>query len=263
MEATMTLRRRAFTLVELLVVMGLISVMMSLLLPVIGKTRAAARSTACLSNVRQLGTTLQLYLGESKGRLMGNVWYTPATPDVAWNCNWLGVAERYQVKGQSLLCPSATELASLKPGYGNKDLAWNGEVHPNSGGNAVKFNPTTFRVGSYGFNAYLTAGADDVKTSYISAIRCLSEMPAFMDCAWIDARPDEQTEAFPVESPPDLNGNITAGSPQHWRFFMARHGRGINVCFADGSARWVPLEETYLMKWTRLWQGYRLELPGN
>jgi len=52
---------RAFTLVELLVVMGLISVLLSLLLPVVGKARAAARSTACLSNVRQLGMALQLY----------------------------------------------------------------------------------------------------------------------------------------------------------------------------------------------------------
>jgi prepilin-type processing-associated H-X9-DG protein len=44
---------------------------------------------------------------------------------------------------------------------------------------------------------------------------------------------------------------------------MARHGRGINVCFADGSARWVPLEETYLMKWNGVWQGYRLaNLPS-
>jgi prepilin-type N-terminal cleavage/methylation domain-containing protein/prepilin-type processing-associated H-X9-DG protein len=259
----MTRRHRGFTLIELLVVMGLISVLLSLLLPVLGKTRAAARSTACLSNIRQLGTTLQLYTAENKGRLMGNAWYTPPTPDLAWSCNWLGVAERYQVKGQSLLCPSATELSSQKPGYGNKNLAWNGEIHPLSGGTAVKLNATTFRASSYGFNAYLSAGGDDTKTAYMSAIKCLSEMPAFMDCAWLDARPDEQTESFPVESPPDLNGNISASSLQHWRFLMARHARGINVCFADGSARWVPLEETYRMKWTRYWQGYRLELPNN
>src|SRR5712671_4191085 len=112
MEATMRRHRhRAFTLIELLVVMGLISVLMSLLLPVVGKARAAARSTACLSNIRQLGATFQLYVAEHKGRLMNNIIFTPQTPDIAWNCNWLGVAEHYQVKGQALLCPSAIDLA--------------------------------------------------------------------------------------------------------------------------------------------------------
>jgi prepilin-type N-terminal cleavage/methylation domain-containing protein len=60
-KATMTKRHRAFSLIELLVVMGLISVMLSLLLPVVSKARAAARTTACLSNVRQIGVAWQLY----------------------------------------------------------------------------------------------------------------------------------------------------------------------------------------------------------
>src|SRR2546423_9900207 len=123
----MTRQRRAFTLIELLVLMGLISVLMSLLLPVVGKARAAARSTACLSNIRQIGTTFQLYVAENKGRLMHNVTYSPQTPDTAWNCNWLGVAERYQVRGQALFCPSAIDLAPQKPGYGSPSLAWTGD----------------------------------------------------------------------------------------------------------------------------------------
>ena len=255
----MTRHRRAFTLIELLVVMGLISVLLSLLLPVFGKARAAARSTACLSNVRQLGMAMQLYTAESKGRLMENVWYTPATPDVAWNCNWLGVAERFQVRAETLLCPSANELSSHKQGYGSTNLAWNGEL--NLVGTAVRLNPTTFRVGSYGFNGYFASGGTDAKMNYLFAMKGLSDIPVFMDSAWIEMRPDEQSEAFPVDSPPDLNGNVTGGSPAHWRFLLARHGRGINVCFADGSARWVPLEETYRMKWNAYWTGYELTLP--
>src|SRR5882724_10141884 len=106
MEAHMSRRRRAFTLIELLVVMGLISIMISLLLPVVGKARAAARSTACLSNVRQLGVAWEMYTAEYKGRLIDYVWNTPRTPDVAWNGYWLGVAEENQVRGEALLCPS-------------------------------------------------------------------------------------------------------------------------------------------------------------
>jgi prepilin-type processing-associated H-X9-DG protein len=43
---------------------------------------------------------------------------------------------------------------------------------------------------------------------------------------------------------------------------MARHGRGINICFADGSARWTPLEETYMISWQNNWTSYRLKLPA-
>jgi prepilin-type N-terminal cleavage/methylation domain-containing protein/prepilin-type processing-associated H-X9-DG protein len=252
----MTRQRRAFTLIELLVVMGLIGVLMSLLLPVVGKARAAARSTACLSNIRQLGTTFQLYVAETKGRLMYNVIFTPQTPDVAWNCNWMGVAERYQVKGQALLCPSAIDPAPQKPGWGSTNMAWTGDFSTN--GNSVRLNATTIRSGSYGFNSYLAINGDDPKITFATAYKNLDQMPAFMDCAWIEVRPDEQSEVFPVDPPPDLNGNVTASSPAHWRFLLARHGRGINVCFADGSARWVPLEETYRMKWNYNWTGYGL-----
>jgi prepilin-type N-terminal cleavage/methylation domain-containing protein/prepilin-type processing-associated H-X9-DG protein len=258
MEAIMIRRLRAFTLVELLVVMGLISIMISLLLPVVGKARAAARSTACLSNVRQLGMAWQLYTAENKGRLLDYSWYTPKTPDVAWEGYWLGMADQYQVRGDSLLCPAAAESSTQKQGYGSTNFAWTGA--PGSNGSAIKLNATTYRVGSYGFNHYLTA--DDAQITKITAIKELTEVPVCMDCAWVDALPIEQDASFPVDSPPDLNGNITAGSPEHWRFLLARHGRGINVFFADGSARWVALEETYLLKWNAEWQGYRLTLPN-
>src|SRR5688500_12152647 len=97
--------RRAFTLVELMVVMGLISMLVSLMFPVLGKMRVAARSTVCTSNLRPVGQAWTMYLSESRGKLFPHVWQTPSTPDSAWNGYWLGVIEnKGGVRGNSLMC---------------------------------------------------------------------------------------------------------------------------------------------------------------
>ncbi len=69
-----------FTLVELLVVMGVIAILVAILLPAMGKAREQARELVCQSNQRQIGTAFLAFAADHQGRLPGN-WYDANQPD--------------------------------------------------------------------------------------------------------------------------------------------------------------------------------------
>jgi len=62
----MSKRTRAFTIIELLVVISIISLLVAILLPALESTREAARATTCSSNLRQIGQMLHLYAADNK-----------------------------------------------------------------------------------------------------------------------------------------------------------------------------------------------------
>src|SRR3954463_14343135 len=63
--------RRGFTLVELLVVIGVIALLMALLLPVLSRARESANQVKCLSNVRQIAAALVSYANDNRGWMPG------------------------------------------------------------------------------------------------------------------------------------------------------------------------------------------------
>jgi len=109
-----TTSRKAFTLVELLVVIGIIAVLIAILLPALNKARIQARTLSCLANIRQITMAARLYAMDN------NDWLPPGdnSPSGA-DYNWPLAMAPYaggqnSLKGgpvvwpQIYLCPSAS-----------------------------------------------------------------------------------------------------------------------------------------------------------
>lgn len=103
----------AFTLIELLIVIGILGLLAAMLLPALAKVRQKAYAAQCLSNLKQAGAGLQMYVDDNRDRLPGPVWAgamasydITSSQELIWHIAsylWLSGAVRHH-RGRPGLC---------------------------------------------------------------------------------------------------------------------------------------------------------------
>src|SRR5690349_21637997 len=127
---------RGFTLIELLVVIAIIAILAAILFPVFAQARERARMTACLSNMKQIGTGLMMYAQDYDEILPGSkVYANPGHPlfkTYDWAL-WVPILDPYVKNKRVYACPSGPNTMVFGPptdrficNLGYSEYIWSG-----------------------------------------------------------------------------------------------------------------------------------------
>ncbi len=219
---------KAFTLVELLTVVAILGLLVSVLLPAMGKAVEAANATRCLTNIRNMGLAAGMYVNDNDGALP-SVGVSRASRAVDEQGSWFHLLELYAGEPLLFRCPSDRSVFFDRP------------VDPKSG---------RIRKVSYAVN-YFVSGQ---MTNYEQYHR-LSQLPHpdktifALELYGGDSSRDARHNGF-VDSD-YIHAQWTAGDPEGVReqarteVAYDRHLGRSNYLFTDGHVESLLLEQVY------------------
>jgi prepilin-type N-terminal cleavage/methylation domain-containing protein/prepilin-type processing-associated H-X9-DG protein len=218
--------RRAFTLVELLVVIAIVAILAAILFPVLAQARERARSATCLSNERQLGLAVQMYVQDNDERLF--FYASTASPSRSRSgavlpnaasvhpVRWWNSLMPYMRNTGILTCPSDDLPTPSQDAHGSKTIP----------------------------RSYIAIrGAEALSLPEID----LPSVTIVLTEKWgRDGDGRSITDSW-IEP---FNGDFNY-DPRSGRTALAanRHQGGINCTFFDGHARWYRPETILASKW--------------
>jgi len=237
---------RAFTLIELLVVIAIIAILAAILFPVFAQAREKARQTACLSNMKQLGTAAMMYSQDYDETMVAAWWGVgPSWTGGTWpgNQRWQDGLLPYVKNNDIFQCPSDANPSRYRP------------TSPASKeGDADFFNSISL-PGSYGINSTYWGedGPDGAPTNNpagksLAVVGRPADTILLVDRRAYFVPPCGSGDGWAVGEIAWGNKNACEATfypnltPRMLGSIPARHSDGGNMAFCDGHAKWYKLE---------------------